>query len=313
MTSASSNILGGTSPEQFLLQYWQREPLLVRNALPDFSSPLSADELAGLALDTDVESRLVFEQGESGPWEVRHGPFQESDFANLPEQAWTLLVQAIDLWVPAAKSILHHFDFLPAWRLDDIMASYAVAGGSVGPHFDHYDVFLLQVEGQRLWKIGDACTDQTPLVAGTDLQIVENFKARQEWLLNPGDMLYLPPLLSHWGVARSDCLTFSVGFRAPTLADMLGDLAIEILAQGNDKYYTDPELNPSMASEEIHPAFIEQAKKLLREALNDDALIEDWFARFMTAAKYPELEQRTEEQRHASVRGQRYNNGDLES
>ena len=309
--SATSSVLGATSREQFLRQYWQREPLLVRNALPGYVSPLSADELAGLALEADVESRIVLGEGETGPWELRHGPFLESDFARLPEQAWTLLVQAIDLWVPAAKSVLRHFDFLPAWRLDDVMASYAVEGGSVGPHFDQYDVFLIQVEGQRLWKIGDQCNAQTPLMADTDLHIVENFQTTHEWLLDPGDMLYLPPRISHWGIAHSECLTFSVGFRAPTLADMLGDLAVEIMAQGNDSHYTDPELSPHMATEEIHPAFIEQAKKLLSEILQDDALIEDWFARYMTAAKYPELEQQTAERRHASVRGRRYCNGDL--
>ena len=304
-------MLGDITATEFLAKHWQREPLLVRGALPDYSSPVSADELAGLALEADVESRIIVENGPTGPWEVQHGPFKEQDFQQLPDAAWTLLVQAIDLWVPETKSILQHFEFLPPWRLDDIMASYAAKAGSVGPHFDQYDVFLLQVEGQRRWQIGRECDAQTPLLTGTDLAIVEDFEPTREWLLNPGDMLYLPPRLSHWGIAETECMTFSVGFRSPTLADMLGDLAIELSAQGNDRHYTDPALTPDMANTEIHPAFIEQARKLLHEVLSDESLLEDWFARFMTAPKYPDLEEQTHEQRNASIAGRSYRNGDL--
>ena len=309
--SASINIPGDLEPAQFLQRYWQREPLLVRDALPDYISPLTADELAGLALEPDIESRIVVEKGAAGPWELRHGPFQEHDFRQLPESDWTLLVQGVDLWAPATKLILGHFDFLPPWRLDDIMASYAPTGGSVGPHFDQYDVFLLQIEGQRRWKIGDRCSADTPLIKGTDLRIIDDFQHTQEWVLGPGDMLYLPPRVGHWGIAETECLTFSVGFRSPTLADMVGDLATELASQDSERYYNDPRLTPDMASETIDPAFIAHAKKLLHELLDDDDLIADWFARFMTSPKYPELEELTAEQHNVRVGNRRYRNGEL--
>ena len=310
MDQGSSSILGEIAAEDFLQHYWQKQPLLIRDALPDYESPVSPDELAGLSLESEVESRIVEENGADGPWSVRHGPFEEEDFQGMPERDWTLLVQGVDLWVPQVKDLLKQFDFLPTWRLDDIMISYACEGGSVGPHFDQYDVFLLQVEGQRCWQVGEECGTGTPLLEGTELRIIADFQPVQEWLLNPGDMLYLPPGVGHWGVAESECLTFSIGFRSPTLADMLGDLAVEMITQGHTEHYRDPVLTPAMATQEIHPAFIDQAKKQLFDLLNDDELIEDWFARFMTAPKYPELEEQTEEQRHASIRGRRYFNGD---
>jgi 50S ribosomal protein L16 3-hydroxylase len=305
-----TNILGDISAAEFLKKHWQREPLLVRGALADCAPPLTAEELAGLSLEAEIESRIVTGQGSAAAWELHNGPFSEQFFQQLPDSGWTLLVQAIDLWVPESAALLDCFDFLPRWRLDDIMASYAARGGSVGPHYDQYDVFLIQMEGQRLWKIGARCDAETPLLAETDLRIVEDFETTQEWLLNPGDMLYLPPRLSHWGIAKTDCMTFSVGFRSPTLADMLYDLAIEITAQGSDRQYADPVLTPEMASEAIHPAFIQQARKQLLELLSDDELIGDWFARFMTAPKYPDLVEQTEEQRRASINGRNYHNGD---
>jgi 50S ribosomal protein L16 3-hydroxylase len=304
------SILGGLSPDQFLGEYWQRQPLLVRGALPQYPSPISADELAGLALDADVESRLVLERGDAGPWEVRHGPFQDSDFLALPERDWTLLVQAVDLWVPEVKELLQRFDFLPPWRFDDVMVSYAVPGGSVGPHFDQYDVFLLQVEGERRWEIADLIDVDAAFLPQTDLRILQHFKASREWTLSPGDMLYLPPGVSHWGVALTECLTYSIGFRSPTVGELLGDLAVEVLAQHHDLRYSDPPLNSTMAAEEIAPEFIRQAKDLLLRALDNDELLADWFARFMTAPKYAGLEDETGERRRARVNGVVYENGE---
>lgn len=301
-------ILGNTSPQDFLRDYWQQKPLLIRGGLPNYVSPISPDELAGLALEPEVESRLV--EGGKRDWSLRHGPFREDDFLNLPEQDWTLLVQGVNLWVPEVKQLLDRFDFLPPWRLDDVMVSFACPGGSVGPHFDQYDVFLLQVEGERRWQIGAHCDKLTPLVDDSPLHLLRDFESQEEWLLEPGDMLYLPPGISHWGVAESECLTFSIGFRSPSIADMLGDLAVELITQGYDAHYRDPALSLSMASSRIDPVFIEQAKRQLWQAINDDALIADWFARFMTATKYPELEEITEEQRHAVMHGRRYFNGD---
>ena len=301
-------MLGDLSTDVFLQRYWQQKPLLIRNALTNYRSPISPDELAGLALESEVESRLVESQGMD--WTLKHGPFTEEDFLGLSEQDWTLLVQGVNLWVPEVQALLSQFAFLPPWRLDDVMVSFACPGGSVGPHFDQYDVFLLQVEGQRRWQIGGQCSSKTPMRDDSPLRILKEFEAEEEWLLDPGDMLYLPPGVAHWGVAETECLTYSIGFRSPSIADMLGDLSVELLTQGYDAHYRDPALTSAMASSNIDQAFIDQAKQQLWQAINDDDLISDWFARFMTATKYPELEEVTEEERHASIRGRRYFNGD---
>ena len=189
------------------------------------------------------------------------------------------------------------------------MVSYAVPGGSVGPHVDQYDVFLLQVEGQRRWQIGASEPAAPALLADSDLRILEQFEPIAEWTLAPGDMLYLPPQVSHWGVATTQCITCSIGFRSPSVSELLGDLAIELLAQDQERRYADPPLTAEMAAEEIAPEFIQQTKQLLLSALEDDALLADWFARFMTEPKYPELEDVTKEQRRASVNGVVYENG----
>lgn len=299
------------SAEEFLADYWQQKPLLIRNALPGFTSPISADELAGLALEEEVESRIVLEEGDSGPWELLSGPFEEDIFQELPESHWTLLVQAVDLWVPQVKRLLEHFDFLPPWRLDDIMVSYATPGGSVGPHFDYYDVFLLQAEGQRRWQIGGLCDQHTPRLDDTALRILSDFEQHDTWVLNPGDMLYLPPRLAHWGVAVNDCLTYSVGFRSPTLPEILGDLATELMAQGNTSYYQDPKLTPNMASERIDPLFIRQVQGMLHQLATNEELLGDWFARYMTMPKCPELAEELGEQRRAIILDKHYFNGDL--
>ncbi|WP_438951952.1 cupin domain-containing protein [Porticoccus sp.] len=304
------SILGTLSAEEFLAKYWQKKPLLIRNAFRDFKSPLTADELAGLSLEEEVESRIVFEAGESGPWEVQHGPFDEEIFALLPESCWSLLVQGVDLWVPEVKALLTHFNFLPRWRIDDVMVSYAPVGGSVGPHFDYYDVFLLQGQGQRRWQIGSLCDQQSPLLPETQLRILQAFDVKEEWILNPGDMLYLPPGISHWGVAENDCLTYSIGFRSPTLTDMLDDLTTELMAQGNSSYYRDPPLTPSMATEAIDPAFITQVQVMLKGLAEDKALLSDWFARYMTAPKYPDLVDEADGDRRASIAGKAYLNGE---
>lgn len=303
-------VLGNLTPDQFLSEHWQRKPLLVRAALKDYVSPLSADELAGLALEEEVESRLVSNGDATAPWPVRFGPFSEQDFARLPKTDWTLLVQAVDLWCPEVAELYAHFDFLPRWRTDDIMASYAAPGGSVGPHFDQYDVFLIQIAGHRRWQIGTVCDDKTPLVEGTELQIIDKFEAVDEWVLGPGDMLYLPPGVAHWGVAQDACMTFSLGFRSPLLSDMLSDLAVELSAQGLDQHYRDPVLTAAMGSDEIDPVFVAHAKQQLLALLDNEPLIADWLARFMTAPKYPDLVDASGEQRQASTMGRQYRNGE---
>jgi 50S ribosomal protein L16 3-hydroxylase len=308
-TDIFSNI--NLSVDEFLSEYWQNQPLLIPNAFPNFESPLSPDELAGLSLEEDIESRIVIEQGKSGLWELQTGPFEESTFTDLPDSHWSLLVQAVDLWIPEVKALLQKFDFLPPWRLDDIMVSYAPIGGSVGPHFDYYDVFLLQGLGQRRWKVGQSSDHNSPRLPDTPLRILSNFSSLQEWVLNPGDILYLPPQLAHWGIAENDCLTYSIGFRSPSLSDMLGDLATELMTQDHPAYFRDPKLTSAMANKTIHPLFIQQIKSLLGELLDDEKLLAEWFARYMTAPKYPELLEATDEKRMASIAGKTYLNGDL--
>src|SRR5690606_35155678 len=182
MSLSVTTLPGGMSAEEFLRDYWQKKPLLIRQAFPDFESPLSADELAGLSLEEEVESRIVLELGAT-PWELRHGPFTEDDYRTLPERDWTLLVQAVDQFVPEVAELLQAFRFLPSWRLDDVMISYAAPGGSVGPHFDSYDVFLLQTQGHRRWKIGQMCEADSPLLEHPDLRILSEFEQQQEWVL----------------------------------------------------------------------------------------------------------------------------------
>ena len=291
-------ILGDLTADQFLAEYWQKKPLLIRNAIPNFEPPIDGDDLAGLSLEAEVESRLVI----GDDWALEHGPFEESRFASLPEQNWSLLVQGVDLWVPEVADLLSSFDFLPSWRVDDIMVSYAEDGGNVGPHFDYYDVFLIQGEGQRHWQIGQLCSEADLHTDSTALKLLKNLEVSDEWTLNPGDMLYLPPKIAHHGVAIGQCTTFSVGFRAPAATEMLDDLATELLSRDiTPNHLQDPPLNAAMANEPISGAYIQQVKELLQQTLDDEQMLGEWFAQFMTEPKYPSLVGMTEELRSASL------------
>lgn len=222
--------LGETSVEEFLEKYWQKKPLLIRNAFANIQSPITPDELAGLACEEHVNARIVLEKHGDKPWQLEFGPFEEERFSELPESHWSLLVSDVEKHLPETKSLIDAFRFIPDWRIDDLMISYAPAGGSVGAHTDAYDVFLLQLSGQRLWKISEHYSDET--LSDTDLCILKNFTAEQEWLLNPGDMLHLPPNVAHHGIAQSGkdsqgnethCMTASIGFRAPSLKTISSD------------------------------------------------------------------------------------------
>ncbi len=216
--------------EIFLTQYWQKKPLLIRNAFPGIESPLTAEELAGLACEDNINARLVLEKDGDYPWQAEHGPFEESRFAELPETHWSLLISDMEKCLPETNTLVKPFRFLPGWRLDDLMISYAPTGGSVGAHVDDYDVFLIQLNGQRLWQISEHYSAET--LSDVDLRILKNFSAEQEWLCNPGDLLYLPPGVAHHGVAQTckneqgfdqHCMTASVGFRAPSLKTITSD------------------------------------------------------------------------------------------
>ncbi len=283
-------LLGGLTAREFLRDYWQKKPLLIRQAIPDFVSPLTPDELAGLSLEEEIESRLVVEHGEH-PWELRRGPFADDTYSQLPERDWTLLVQAVDQFIPEVAELLEHFRFLPSWRIDDVMISYAAPGGGVGPHFDNYDVFLLQGYGQRRWQIGQMCDSDSPLLAHADLRILAEFAGTDEWVLEPGDMLYLPPRLAHFGTAVDDCMTYSIGFRAPSAAEVLTHFT-DFLAQflSDEERYSDADIQP-VASDpaQIQRDALERLKGLLNEHMSDERLLLTWFGQFMTEPRYPEL------------------------
>ena len=290
----SSNIplpvLGGLTAAEFLGDYWQQKPLLIRGAFPDFECPLDPDELAGLACEEGIESRLVEEHGKAGPWQVSHGPLDERTFARLPERDWTLLVQAVDHYVPEVAELLEAFDFLPRWRLDDIMISYAPPGGSVGPHVDQYDVFLLQGSGQRRWQLGGKVADDAPILDGIDLRILARFGVEDgdDWVLEPGDMLYLPPGWAHHGVSQSDdCLTLSVGFRAPSADEAITSFADYLGEQlPSSRRYSDAGMPPAADPAEIDDDAVERMRKLILETLDDPAQLAQWFGRVMTQPKY---------------------------
>ncbi|MCQ4309154.1 cupin domain-containing protein [Pseudomonas stutzeri] len=292
-------ILGGISAREFLRDYWQKKPLLIRQAIPSFESPVSPDELAGLSLEEEVESRLVIEHGDS-PWELRRGPFSEDTYQNLPERDWTLLVQAVDQLVPEVAELIEHFRFLPNWRIDDVMISFASPGGGVGPHFDNYDVFLLQAQGRRRWRVGQMCDGDSPMLQHPDLRILADFQGTDEWVLEPGDMLYLPPRLAHFGTAEDACMTYSLGFRAPSAAEVLTHFT-DFLAQflPDEERYSDADLAPTDDPYQIQSDALDRLRAMLTEHMGDERLLLTWFGQFMTEPRYPERVQGPDIEEHA--------------
>jgi 50S ribosomal protein L16 3-hydroxylase len=284
------DILGNISREQFLKEYWQKKPLLIRQAYPDFQPILEADELAGMSLEEDVESRIIMEQGPDSPWQLLAGPLDENTFSQLPKDKWTLLLQGVDQWLPEAADLLQNFNFIPNWRIDDLMISFATDGGSVGPHYDQYDVFLLQAEGQREWRIGQMCSEQDDFLSETKLRILSQFNETQRWLLEPGDMLYLPPRLAHYGIAKGNCQTYSIGFRAPSHNELIQSLAQQLeLSCNEDQRYSDPDLELQENSGLISPNAISKMREFLQQALDNSDLLADTLGKLMTGAKYPSL------------------------
>ena len=286
--------LGDLSPEAFLADYWQKRPVVIREALPsastssgapDFQSPLAPEELAGLALEDGVESRLVLKEGGAYPWELRHGPFSEDDFRSLPDEKWTLLVQGVDQLVPAVERLLDHFRFLPRWRLDDVMVSYAPEGGGVGAHLDHYDVFLVQGKGRRRWRFSHAPVEHEEIVPDRDVRMLANFDPDEEVVLEPGDLLYLPPRVAHHGTSVSDdCMTYSVGLRAPSHAEILNGYAracAEQLAERDRFADPDREAPPEHIGE-IDAQARKKVRRVVRNAAADEQAVDRWFGRHVT-------------------------------
>lgn len=256
--------LGQMTARGFLKRHWQKSPCLIRQAFPAFVSPICTADLTGLAGKSGVESRLIMRTRSSPGWRVRHGPFKPKDFGTLPEKNWTLLVQDCDKYLSSLADLLLCFSFIPNWRLDDLMISYATAGGSVGPHVDAYDVFLLQAQGRRRWDITRK-SQRLLHKPGLDLKLVQAFQPEHSWILEPGDMLYLPPGVAHHGIALGECLTFSIGFHAPSDAELLSNLSTVLLARLNpESRYADPNLKPANADPGL---FTRAARSAIRRRL----------------------------------------------
>jgi 50S ribosomal protein L16 3-hydroxylase len=272
----------------FLRDYWQKQPLLIKNPWGIWENPLEPDELAGLACEDDVESRLMIQAGVT--WTVEHGPLPEERFATLGKTPWTVLVQAVDHYVPEVAALLAPFRFIPNWRIDDVMVSYATDGGGVGAHFDQYDVFLIQGLGQRRWQIGALCDADTPLLPNDDLRLLADFEATGEWILDPGDILYVPPRIAHNGVAvGDDCMTYSIGFRAPSQSELIADWCDDLVQHlSEDDRYADPVLQAQKNPGEITADALAGLHAMITQKLSDADAFARWFGQYNSTPKYGE-------------------------
>lgn len=277
-------LLGGLSPAQFMRRHWHRKPLLVRQAIPGFRPLLSRAELLDLAGQEGVESRFI--QDKDGQWVLRHGPLARRSLPSLSTPRWTALVQGVDLHNDAVHALLQQFRFVPEARLDDLMISYATDGGGVGPHFDNYDVFLLQAHGRRRWRIGRQ-KDRT-LRPGLPLKILAAFEPEEEHVLEPGDMLYLPPGWAHDGIAEGECMTYSIGFRSPHGAQLAHEVLqrmAEAAADDEGAIYRDPG-QPAVAGPGAIPAALQDfARKAVQRALEQPQALECALGEALTEPK----------------------------
>ncbi|HVX05854.1 MAG TPA: cupin domain-containing protein [Rhodanobacteraceae bacterium] len=282
---ASARHLLGIPPARFLRDYWQKRPLLIRNAFPDFRLPLSPDDVAGLACMQGALARIVLHDARRDRWTLRNGPFDDTTFAKLPKSNWTLLVQDVDKWDADTAALLEHFNFIPSWRIDDVMISYATDGGGVGAHVDQYDVFLLQGLGRRRWSIDTRPDPPTAFREDVELKLLETFSPTHTWTLDAGDMLYLPPGVPHDGVADGECMTFSIGMRAPATGELLFDFAAHVAETlPESQRFADPDLEPAGEPGEIDASALRRAQRAVGAAagmLDDDAFA-DWFGGFIT-------------------------------
>ncbi|MFK7863995.1 MAG: cupin domain-containing protein [Pseudohongiellaceae bacterium] len=273
--------------EEFLTDYWQQKPLYIPQLIPGFTDPLSPEELAGLAMEADCESRLL-EGTDPKSWTLSQGPFPEERFTALPEDGWTLLVQAVDQWNEEVYELKQLFEFIPQWRIEDVMVSFAANGAGVGPHFDFYDVFLVQGSGERHWQLGPKYTSHSKQSNCAGLSILDEFCKEFEYTLRPGDALYIPPQYGHWGKSIKRSLCYSIGFRAPSSAEILegySDLLIDS-CRPEDRY-KDP--SPHLPSQrgEIEEKSIEPSFERLLQLVENKANYFRWFGESATRPKYP--------------------------
>lgn len=250
----------------FLAKHWQRQHLFIPGGFQKFAVPADGDELAGLAMEDDLDSRIVFVDGQH--WHQERGPFTQNSYHR--KGSWTLLVQGVDQHWDEAAALLNAVRFLPNWRLDDIMMSYATNGGSAGPHYDNYDVFIIQGDGQRRWQVGGLCDASSALMDNTDLRLLADFEPTSEYLMNTGDVLYIPPGIAHYGISVGDSTSFSIGFRAPRQSDLLARWADNLLnTLEDDALFSDSGREPATRSGEITKADINRARTQLLKVFDD--------------------------------------------
>ncbi len=265
--------------QHFLTTYWQKKPVVIRQGIANFSDPITPDELAGLALEEDIESRIV--TNKDGKWDAQYGPFESYD--HLGESHWTLLVQAVDHWHESAATLIEPFRVLPHWQFDDLMISYATAQAGVGPHIDNYDVFIIQGMGKRRWMVGDKNPNYLEFCAHPALLHVEEYQPIIDEELNPGDILYIPVGFPHNGISLTESLSYSVGFKTPSSQEMLSSFADYVLDTVNKQiYYQDPDLQLSQAPYQIQTYEIEMLKSQLCQLINNQELFIDWFGKHIT-------------------------------
>jgi len=284
-TEQALALLGGLTPSQFMKRHWQKKPLLVRNAIPGFVPCVGRSELVALAGEEGVESRLIIDSDKG--WKMKHGPLTKRNLPPFTQKKWTFLVQGVDLHHDGVHALMQQFRFVPDARLDDLMISYATDGGGVGPHFDSYDVFLLQAHGQRRWRIGR--NKDLSLVPGMPLKILQNFEAEEEFVLNPGDMLYLPPKYAHDGIAEGECMTWSIGFRSPQEGELARELLLGLADEAfdgvGDALYRDPK-QPAVSTPAAMPAALgDFARAAIAKALKNPHLLESMLGEYLTEPK----------------------------
>jgi len=284
-----SRLFGSLSTDVFLQQHWQQKPLLVRQAVEVEDFDVDPTELAGLCCDTEAPSRIVIEHGKT-PWQMKVGPFQEEDFTSLPSSHWSLLINDIETYLPELQALIEPFRFLPDWRIDDLMISYATDQGSVGPHVDEYDVFLIQLQGTRSWSIDENPDFDTSILSDTDLKILQNFQPNQQWDLQPGDMLYLPPGVPHHGIASGECMTLSVGFRAPSSGELVQSWLDDIGDSEEFKTrFRDAKRKTQNDSGEIARQDLTELKNLLMRGItNNTNALDQWLGKYLTEGKRPD-------------------------
>jgi 50S ribosomal protein L16 3-hydroxylase len=271
------------SEQAFLNQYWQKKPLLIKRGFSDFEDPLDANELAGLAMEDSIESRIITNHNQQ--WQSHQGPFE--DFEILTDEHATLLVQAVDHWHPEAAQLLEPFRFIPNWRIDDLMISYSTPGGGVGPHLDQYDVFIIQGEGKRHWRVGLPDASLKQFAQNKSLLQVEAFSAVIDCVLEPGDILYIPPGCPHEGYAIENALNYSVGFRAPNQQDLLSSFADHIIdTESGQKRYTDHTLALRDSKGELTQSEVDKVKTLMQALIENDSLFKNWLGNTLSQPKH---------------------------